>query len=349
MLAWLLTGWPRIWNNPPIPPPIEPTQAINKVDNWDFNGNANGWTTVNNGADLQVCDNNSATSGDSAFEVTTTDPTGLFASAPVSTTNSYTDSTTTGNTTYFYAITDLDINSNNSKNELVEQDFTWGVLAINTNKSIYLPNEKAYLQMAVLDDDSHTLCQTALKLEITTPKSETITLSSSKGTIGNSETCGVNNVTDIPDYFAYFQTNQIGLYQLKLINLDNGYQIEDSFEVKDSLPFEVERIAATRTNPFKANYVMNFKIKVNQDYQGQVIETVLSSFEILDHDYSFTNENEKNITWQVDWQTGESYQLSYEYDAPNISPQFYLLGPLKISDFQEARSWQIAINKEETP
>ena len=50
-----------------------------------------------------------------------------------------------------------------------EQDFTWGVLAINVNKSIYLPNEKAYLQMGVLDDLGHTLCNADLILEITAP------------------------------------------------------------------------------------------------------------------------------------------------------------------------------------
>ena len=47
-----------------------------------------------------------------------------------------------------------------------EQDFRWGVLAINTNKSIYLPGETVYLQMAVLKDDGHTICDAKLKLKI---------------------------------------------------------------------------------------------------------------------------------------------------------------------------------------
>jgi hypothetical protein len=50
-----------------------------------------------------------------------------------------------------------------------EPEFTWGVLAINTNKSIYLPGEKAFFQMAVLDTLGHTVCDANLTLEITTP------------------------------------------------------------------------------------------------------------------------------------------------------------------------------------
>jgi len=43
----------------------------------------------------------------------------------------------------------LVINENGKK---ISQDFTWGVLAINTNKSIYSPGEIAKLALAVLDE-----------------------------------------------------------------------------------------------------------------------------------------------------------------------------------------------------
>ena len=49
------------------------------------------------------------------------------------------------------------------------QEFTWGVLVINTNKSIYLPNDQAYLQMAALAENGRTLCDARLSLEITAP------------------------------------------------------------------------------------------------------------------------------------------------------------------------------------
>ena len=67
----------------------------------------------------------------------------------------------------------------NGKTYNLEEDFTWGVLVINVNKSIYLssealakeglPGEKAYLQMGVLDDAGRTICDAELTLEITAP------------------------------------------------------------------------------------------------------------------------------------------------------------------------------------
>ncbi|PIY89743.1 MAG: hypothetical protein COY73_00020, partial [Candidatus Nealsonbacteria bacterium CG_4_10_14_0_8_um_filter_37_14] len=106
----------------------------------------------------------------------------------------------------------------------LEQEFFWGVLAININKSIYpvrnsisngvyLPNETAYLQMAVLDDSGHTICDANLKLEIIPPVPPTsptgFVTSPVDGVvfpeIQKSGECGPNNVTDVPDYFAYYE------------------------------------------------------------------------------------------------------------------------------------------------
>jgi len=37
----------------------------------------------------------------------------------------------------------------------------------------------------------------------------------------------------------------------------------------------------------------------------------------------------KQIIWQVDWKEGEIYEISYQFDTPDISPYLYLLGPLE--------------------
>ena len=219
-----------------------------------------------------------------------------------------------------------------------EQDFTWGVLAINVNKSIYLPNEQVYLQMAVLRDDGHTICDANLRLEVISPNEESFSLD-----IQRSGECEPNNVTDVPDYFAYYQVEGVGTYQMKLINLDNNYEITDSFEVRESVPFDVERIGPTRIYP-PAAYEMVMKIKVNQDFKGRVIESVPDSFVITETSdkKQETWDEEKLIIWDVDWKEGETQELKYQFDAPDITPYLYLLGPLKIGDFQEIRQWQIA-------
>jgi hypothetical protein len=291
---------------------------------------------------------------------------------------------------------------------VTEQDFTWGVLAINTNKSIYTANnytasneqyatsneqgsEKVYIQMAALRDDGHTICDARLRLQILNPKSEILNLSTEDGTIQKSGECGPDNVTNKPDYFAYYpiveadgtpaenadKTLMPGIYQMKLTNLDNGYEIEDSFEVRDSVPFDVERIGPTRIYP-PAAYEMKMIIKVNQDFEGKVIETVPANFEILEADStliknadntpmsasnqlsaldqrtnqrlsaSINTENAtKQIIWEVTWKAGEEYELRYQFDAPDVSPYLYLLGPLEFYQhqsaiFAEQRQWQIA-------
>ncbi|MCX6224754.1 MAG: hypothetical protein NTV01_08400 [Bacteroidia bacterium] len=258
----------------------------------------------------------------------------------------------------------LEINyEKDGKTYYLEQEFTWGVLAINTNKSIYLPGETAYLQMAALKDDGHTLCYANLKLEIILPNG-----SSTFPEIKNSGSCGPDNVTDKPDYFSYQEVGETGIYQMKLTNLDNGYEISDSFEARESVPFDIERIGPTRIYP-PAKYEIKLKIKLNQDFKGEIKETVPDSFaiEIENDEYQMQSatSGEKMISWSVDWKAGEEHELKYQFDAPDISPYMHLLGPLSFenndeslmggiikkvketfgsenSEFSEARYWQIA-------
>ncbi|MHA1482679.1 MAG: hypothetical protein ACTSQA_04480, partial [Candidatus Heimdallarchaeaceae archaeon] len=224
------------------------------------------------------------------------------------------------------------------------QEFRWGVLAINVNKSIYLPSEQAYIQMAVLTDSGSTICDANLELRIKNQELgiETV-LSTQDGTIQYSNKCGPDNVTDVPDYFAYYQIGETSTYQMKLINLDNDYEIEDSFEVRNYVPFDIERIGPTRIYP-PADYEMKIKIRVNEDFNGQVIESVPGSFEVKSQfpisNFQFINT--KQLIWDVNWGAGEKHELSYQFDAPDISPYLYLLGPLEIENFQEIRQWQIA-------
>ena len=55
----------------------------------------------------------------------------------------------------------------NYENKIIKRDFTWGVLAINTNKATYTIGEEAHIQMAALNKHGHTLCNSKLELQIT--------------------------------------------------------------------------------------------------------------------------------------------------------------------------------------
>ena len=211
---------------------------------------------------------------------------------------------------------------------IIEQEFMWGVLAININKSIYLPNEQAYLQMGALRDDGNTLCDANLKLEITNPSGQ-ITYPQ----VEKSGLCKGNNVVDVPDYFAYYTVSGTGEYQMKLTNLDNDYEIVDSFEVWESVPFDIERIGPTRIYP-PAVYQVEFNIIPGQDFTGQVIESMPAGFVVITDETAkvVVQDDTKQIIWSVDWHAKEIYKLTYQFDAPNISPYLYLLGPLEFHD-----------------
>jgi hypothetical protein len=250
------------------------------------------------------------------------------------------------------------------KTETLEKAFPWGVLAINTNKSIYTASkeqgsEVAYIQMAVLGDDGHTICNANLKLKIKNEKLKIEDeLSTADGRIQRSQECGPDNVTDKPDYFAFYQVREPGIYKITLTNLDNGYEIEDSFEVRDYVSFDVERIGPTRIWP-KAPYEMTLKIKANQDFKGKIVETVPKDFSIVECQNCSLLEKPvqdfKELAFNFEMKKGEIYELKYKFDAPDVSPYLYLLGPLSFIEngsreavFQEARHWQVAADAPDT-
>jgi len=282
------------------------------------------------------------------------------------------------------------------------QDFYWGVLAMNFNKAVYQAGEEAYLQMAVLDDNGNTICGADLKLQITTPTGKPVTLFTPDldpsltlplargGEIIQNPECGPNNVIDTPDYYAYYDLGEPGIYQLTLTaQTPNGERtIQDFIEVlsppyqggeQEGVFFDVERTGPTRIYPL-ADYQMKVKITAREDFQGIVREYVPDSFKIIEQVIIQRSENiakteqaesrvqnitndQKEIIWDVDLKAGQEIELSYIFDAPDISPEFYLLGPLEFKKqeslsspseagrvrnnnqivvFKEARQWQVA-------
>ncbi|MEE8168538.1 MAG: hypothetical protein V3T58_06670, partial [Candidatus Hydrothermarchaeales archaeon] len=226
-----------------------------------------------------------------------------------------------------------------------EQDFTWGVLAINTHKSIYLPTEEAFIGIAVLDDEGRMVCDAEVVLTITDPMGVETTLSTEDGSIVVSEECSYYGVTDLPDYYTNYKVKGIGSYRMDLtaITEDGERSIVDEFEVQSSIPFDVARDGPTRIYPL-VPYTMSFMIKANEDYSGPIREYVPSSFEITPQEglEVKTIGDTKVLSWGEQLKKGQTYILAYEFDAPDISPEFYVLGKLEIGSWKEAREWMIA-------
>src|SRR3989344_2626809 len=168
-----------------------------------------------------------------------------------------------------------------SEGNITNEDFTWGVLAINSNKAIYLPEEYAHFSIAVLDEVGNMVCNALLRLEIKASDGQATVLSSEEGTIVVNPECNTKKFITVHDYEALYQVGGLGKYNLTLTaTTQNGtYSIENSFEVKDSVPFDIERITQTRIYPFE-KYPVEIVVIANQDFEGTIEELVPGSFEI---------------------------------------------------------------------
>ena len=238
----------------------------------------------------------------------------------------------------------------------------WGVLAINTNKSYYYPGEEAHFEFAVLDSNGMMVCDADLTLEITGEEGSIVdSLKTSDGSITVNPDCFSKTDYEKPDFEAFYTFDGDGSYDLTLtVNTQYGeYKTGRKVAVTNNIPFEVERKAPTRIFPINTHRVDIFVIPT-EDFKGKVEELVPIDFQILKSslfDIEIINENQQRISWQVDWIAGESYELSYYFDAPKESPEFYNLGPLQIRKKQnvlqkvlkvddvvhkELGAWQIA-------
>ena len=198
-----------------------------------------------------------------------------------------------------------------SANYTQEQDFTCGVLAINTHKSIYLPNEAAFVGIAVLDNEGHMVCDADVTLTITDPSDNETVLSTGNGLINVSPQCCVYGVTNLPDFYTNYAVDGAGTYVMNLtvtaVTADGTEtkSITDVFTVQNSVDFDVARDGPTRIYP-SVPHVMNFTIKANKDYDGLIREYVPASFVITPQDgliVTTVGDISKILTWTKNWGT----------------------------------------------
>ncbi|MDB4978768.1 MAG: hypothetical protein JWM56_954, partial [Candidatus Peribacteria bacterium] len=238
------------------------------------------------------------------------------------------------------------------------QNFAWGVLAMNTNQDRYRPGDIAQLNMGVLDDAGNMVCDAALALDITEPDGNVLHVSTADQSIEQHQSCSakVAGVTE-PDFSAFMTMTQSGTYVMRLTaETPNGTRtISSHVQVTPDAPFIVTRKAATRLYPVGGS-PMQVTVDFLQDFHGTVTDFVPDGFNILGSNPQATvqpftdadGNTETSVAWQGSWPAGSSVTYTYIYDAPDISPQFYLVGPLMLDGPQagdaqyEARQWQIA-------
>lgn len=233
-----------------------------------------------------------------------------------------------------------------------EQTFLWGVLAINTNKAAYTEREQAFIGIAVLDEAGKMVCDALLFLDITHPSGTKTRMSTDEGTITVSPECLVYGITSLPDYYTYYNITSNGTYLVNLtaVTKMGVNTVEDKFTVFPSLEYDIERVGPTRIYPI-SRYQMNITIKTREDKATQVVEYIPTSFKVTPLQKATVEivNNTKQIKWDVESKANKPVYLAYEFDAPDKSPYFYLLGRLHIADYEEQRYWQLASDANDVP
>ncbi|MFC1647148.1 peptidoglycan DD-metalloendopeptidase family protein [Patescibacteria group bacterium] len=165
---------------------------------------------------------------------------------------------------------------------ILEQDFTWGVLAVNTNKTVYHPQEEAFISIAVLNEMGVMVCNADLGLRIESEDGlVNDILTTADGSIIANPECNIREYHEKPDYETRYEFSDIGIYHLTLTaKTKNGtYTITDTIPVRDSIHLDVERTSATRLYP-PLTYSMKMSVVAERDFRGKVAETVPTDFTI---------------------------------------------------------------------
>ncbi|MBI3642297.1 MAG: hypothetical protein HY222_07895, partial [Thaumarchaeota archaeon] len=230
------------------------------------------------------------------------------------------------------------------KNYTTDDQFAWGLVSLNTNKSIYKPGEIANFTIVVLDNGGHSVCDANIMMNIVDPNGLATILSSGNGITANSE-CGL--------YDAQYTTKSEGSYAVDVTaqNPSGTTNFSTSFLVQNSIAFDVIRTAESKIDPVDNPNSFNVKIDI-QSYVNQnniqIQEFVPSVFDVITDANVQTVGDTKVLSWNKDL-IGDKTSIQYLYSVPLKYPKLYALGPAKISyggnkTFDEARPWFIAVD-----
>jgi hypothetical protein len=239
-----------------------------------------------------------------------------------------------------------------------EQPFSWGVLALNPNQSEYLVGQDATIAIAVLDNHGEMVCDAEVELLVTAPDGSQLRRQTSDGSVSiNTTACASKELTLSPDYSTHLTAEQVGTYSLTLRATTKAgtFELTDYFSVVEAADFTLERLTATRIYPGNV-YPVIFKVTAFKDLSTDLKEVLPADFVVTplssDQIKEWTPSRPENSiivedtapNWDLELQSGNTYYFGYQYDAPDVSPAFYTLGPAKIGNWTETRPWQIAVD-----
>ncbi len=208
-------------------------------------------------------------------------------------------------------------------------DFQWGMLAINPNQTEYTVGDTAHVSLAALSSSGNTICDAELALYVIDPN-QFIT----RVPVVQSGLCVGNNVIDSPDYLSQVSIDTVGTYEMYVEHLSPSGEVlahtSDTFTVAPEQDIWIERNGPTRIYP-PALYPMQITVSSMDAFTGRLIERVPGNFTVSDTDALITQVgDEQELSWEVSLSASSSATFAYSFDAPDISPYLYNLGPAEV-------------------
>jgi len=217
-----------------------------------------------------------------------------------------------------------------------------GVASVNTNKSLYHPNEHVKLTMVVLDIRGHLVSGAAVTLDVTDPANLSTRFATS-----------ANSITEVQAgiYEAEFRSTTLeGNYSL-FVNAtaqDSNNSMRSYFTVKSFYEFDILRDTPVTIDPFKGPFVSALHIvSLGATEEFDVTEVLPINFSILQATGAtiISSGNKTFLQWD---NVNNDSEVSYVANSPLITPDLWELGPAFITypggQFVEARPWYLAVD-----
>ena len=239
-----------------------------------------------------------------------------------------------------------------------EKQFQWGLVSLNTRKSIYKPGETAEFIIVVLDKNGHSVCDADISMRVTNPNNRKTAYSTAAGTITPGSECGIYNA----DYLTKVEGNHtIDITAQTLEKFDqNASAVEFStyFLVQQEYEFDIVRTARSKIDPTRQDW---FDVKIDiESFVGAnsitIKEFVPAEFDVSTDAAEIVLEGDtKILTWNTSLKENE-ISVNYSYSVPHIWPYLYEVGPVEIDyrdnnrsfKFVEARPWMLAVDPNST-
>ncbi|NOQ55510.1 MAG: hypothetical protein GQ477_01750 [Nanohaloarchaea archaeon] len=226
---------------------------------------------------------------------------------------------------------------------IIPDAYEYGLVSLNTNRSIYRPGETAEFTIVVLDRHGSPVCDAEIFLSVLDPDNGTAEYSVSDGTIFSVDGCGGYK----SHYSVYIEGNHTVDVAASVDSVELLFLTY--FLVSEEYVFDIIRTADHNIDPTKVEY-FNVKIDIESFAESDTLtirESVPAEFDVISDAYREVNNDTKVLIWNKDLIENKT-SVSYSYSVPNIWPNLYDLGPLEINygsqAFTEVGAWYVAVD-----